>query len=197
MALSDKQQAFVDAYLRTFNATKSAIEAGYSEKTAYSQGSRLLKDAEIKAFLRARYEEHAMDANELLHHLAEIARGDMNDLIDYKGNLDLYQARQLGKTRLLKRVKNRSVTTADKDGEGSDISETEVEAYDRLRALELIGKHLAMFTDKVQMHITFEDKLLADITAGKVTYDDVVYVYDGDESLAAQLFARAGVPVNR
>lgn len=47
MSLTDKQQRFVAEYLLDLNATQAAIRAGYSEKTAYSQGQRLLKNVEI------------------------------------------------------------------------------------------------------------------------------------------------------
>lgn len=46
--LSSKQQSFVDHYLQTRNATQSAINAGYSSKTAHSQGPRLLENVEVK-----------------------------------------------------------------------------------------------------------------------------------------------------
>lgn len=47
--LNAKQQAFVDHYLQTRNATQSAISAGYSSKTAHSQGPRLLENVGVKA----------------------------------------------------------------------------------------------------------------------------------------------------
>ena len=46
--MNDKQRFFVENYLINFNATKAAIEAGYSENTSYSIGQRLLKNVEIK-----------------------------------------------------------------------------------------------------------------------------------------------------
>lgn len=48
MSINAKQRKFIDAYLLTMNATTSAKTAGYSEKTAYSIGQRLLKNEEIK-----------------------------------------------------------------------------------------------------------------------------------------------------
>lgn len=48
--MNSKQQAFVEAYCcNGFNATQAAITAGYSEKTAKSQGGRLLTNVDIKA----------------------------------------------------------------------------------------------------------------------------------------------------
>ena len=47
MALNDKQRRFVAEYLIDLNATQAAIRAGYSKKTAGSQGQRLLTNVEI------------------------------------------------------------------------------------------------------------------------------------------------------
>ena len=46
--MTDKQVKFITEYTKDFNATQAAIRAGYSPKTAYSQGQRLLKNAEIQ-----------------------------------------------------------------------------------------------------------------------------------------------------
>ena len=51
MSLNEKQKAFCEYYASTFNATESAKRAGYSERTAYSQGQRLLKHVEIQKYL--------------------------------------------------------------------------------------------------------------------------------------------------
>jgi phage terminase small subunit len=48
-----KQERFAQEYMIDLNATQAAIRAGYSEHTAYSQGQRLLKHAEVKAAIQA------------------------------------------------------------------------------------------------------------------------------------------------
>lgn len=60
MALTAMRERFVDEYLVDLNATQAAIRAGYSPKTAYSMGQRLLKDVEVQAAVqeaRARREK--------------------------------------------------------------------------------------------------------------------------------------------
>jgi phage terminase small subunit len=52
MALNDRQERFVNEYLIDLNATQAAIRCGYSEKTAYSQGQRLLKNVDIQKEVR-------------------------------------------------------------------------------------------------------------------------------------------------
>ena len=59
--MTERQRRFADAYLASPNATRAAEAAGYSKKTAYSQGQRLLKNAEIAAFIRERQEQAASD----------------------------------------------------------------------------------------------------------------------------------------
>ena len=55
--LTRRKEQFIDNYILTLNATKSAEASGYSLRTAYSQGSRLLKDVEVKAIINRRLEE--------------------------------------------------------------------------------------------------------------------------------------------
>jgi len=81
MALTNKQAAFVEHYLQSFNATQAAIEAGYSEKTAYNSGWENLRKREIADVIEKRLDATAMTSNEVLARLAEAARnGDMQAL---------------------------------------------------------------------------------------------------------------------
>lgn len=52
MALNDKQRRFIHEYLIDMNATQAAERSGYSQKTAYSQGQRLLKNVEISSEIK-------------------------------------------------------------------------------------------------------------------------------------------------
>ena len=83
MALNEMQQAFADYYLETSNATESAKKAGYSEKTAYSQGQRLLKNAEVKAYIDERLSqiksERIATIDEVMRFYTSILRGEEKD----------------------------------------------------------------------------------------------------------------------
>lgn len=60
--MTDQQKAFADYYLMNGNnATQAAKDAGYSAKTAYSQGQRLLKNVEIMEYIRAQQKKAASD----------------------------------------------------------------------------------------------------------------------------------------
>lgn len=83
--LSLRRKKFVDAYLTSGNATQAAKTAGYSPKTAYSQGLRLLKKEEIRAAIDARLAEFSSkkiaDSREVLEFLTSVMRGEITEKI--------------------------------------------------------------------------------------------------------------------
>lgn len=83
MALNEMQKAFADYYIETANATESAKRAGYSEKTARSQGQRLLTNVDISAYIRERLNEQSekrvADANEVIEFYTAVMRGEVKD----------------------------------------------------------------------------------------------------------------------
>lgn len=153
MALNDRQTAFVEEYLKTFNATQAALAAGYSTKTAYSQGARLLKNVEIAQAISERLCETAMNADEVLMRLASIARGDIGDLLKVNGSnieVDLKKALDAKKTGLIKRLTHRKVSRTVGEALIDDITVT-VELHDPLTALQLIGKNHKLFVEKAEV----------------------------------------------
>jgi len=81
MTLTTKQQAFVEHYLRSWNASQAARDAGYSEKSARLIGSENLTKPDIQAAIEARLAELKMSADEVLARLADQARGSMADFL--------------------------------------------------------------------------------------------------------------------
>ena len=106
MELSIKQKTFIAEYLKDGNATRSAISAGYSEKTAYSIGIENLKKPEIEQAINQQIENQRqrvlVDADYVINGIKKIA------------------------------------DNSERDG-------------DKLKAYELLGKHLKLFTDKTEL----------------------------------------------
>jgi len=75
--LTHKQQIFINEYLLSFNATQSALKAGYSEKTAYAMGWENLRKPEIAEVIQARIDETRAGADEALKVNSEILHGDL------------------------------------------------------------------------------------------------------------------------
>ncbi|MDG4962991.1 terminase small subunit [Lactococcus lactis] len=85
MKLTEKQKKFCDEYIKLGNATQAAINAGYSKRTARSQGQRLLTNVDIKNYIDERMEqlasERIMSAQEILERLSLIAKADIKETV--------------------------------------------------------------------------------------------------------------------
>lgn len=167
--LTDKQKRFVAEYLVDLNATAAAKRAGYSEKTAYSMGQRLLKHVEIRALIQKRREklqsELEITQEAVLQELAAVA---------FANGTDFAQITRTGMVRLtpteaLPEHKRKAVASI-KEGQYG----TEIKMHDKVRALELLGKHLGLFDRQVGQAPAGENNLLSAIMgAGEVDTDDL------------------------
>ena len=134
--LTDKQTAFVREYLVDLNATQAAIRAGYSERTASRIGPQLLGKTWVREAIetaqakRARRVEVTQDY--VLSNLVEVVERTMQraPVLDRKGEQVTDE-------------EGRAVWTFDAKGAN--------------RALELLGKHLGIFTDKVRAEVSGPD----------------------------------------
>lgn len=154
MALSNKQKVFIEEYLKTFNATQAALAAGYSPDTAYSMGWQNLRKLEISEAISQRLSETAMSADEVMRRLGEHARGNMGDFwqIPDKGapSLDLTSEKAKASLHLIKKMKVKTTkrVIADIDEVTTEI---DFELYDAQAALEKLGRHHKLFTDKAEL----------------------------------------------
>jgi phage terminase small subunit len=106
--LTDKQQVFINEYLKCWNAAEAARRAGYSDKTARQQGSRLLTNVDISQEIARRLSDMAMSADEALARLSAQAAVNMSDFIKITRGipfLDLEKAQEADKLHLLKKFK--------------------------------------------------------------------------------------------
>lgn len=152
--LTRKQEAFVNEYLRDFNATQAALRVGYSKKGARQQGANLLSNVYISDAIQARINEKAMTADEALLLLADHARGSMGDFMRIEGvasYLDLEKAKELGLLHLIKKVRDRVVMTADKDGHETETHSLEVELYDAQAAADKILKVHGKYIERTEV----------------------------------------------
>jgi phage terminase small subunit len=155
--MNSKQEAFVNEYLKDHNATQAAIRAGYSKKTSYSIGQRLLKEVEISEAIKARIADKVMDSDEVLTRLADIARGDITDLMDITSmgfTIDLTgEGGKNPNTKLIKKIKQKVTTHIAKNesDEDREVIETEIELYSAQEALNTIAKLNGMITDKLDL----------------------------------------------
>lgn len=147
MKWTKKQLAFVEEYfLCNMNGTQAAIKAGYSEKTAYSISSELLKKPEIKAEISRRLKERHMSAEEVLARLSEQASSAYGDYITETGKVDFAKLVKDGKAHLVYKIKPTKFGT-------------EIEFYNGQNALLNIGKQHGMFNDHHIIEVKVEKEL--------------------------------------
>lgn len=163
--MTPKQARFVDEYLIDLNATQAAIRAGYSAKTAYSQGERLLSNVEVRAALmearQKRSEKTGIDAAWLLTRLAEESTADVADLYDEHGGLKPVKDWPTIWRQGL--VAGLDVEEIRQDGAVVGIIR-KVKLSDRIKRLELIGRHIDVgaFKDRVEHSGKIELEQLSD-----------------------------------
>lgn len=154
--LTRKQEAFIDAYLVCFNGAEAARRAGYSEKTARTIASNLLAAVDISEQIKSRMAEVHMSADEALKLTADIARGDIAQLMDITsmgGVVDLKTAQERGLTKLIKKIKQKTTIRNAKtaEGEDSETHEIELELYDAQTALRDILKVAGRFIERADI----------------------------------------------
>lgn len=143
MRISNKRRMFIEEYLHDFNATQAAIRAGYSERSARSIGQRLLTIDDISEAINERIAERAMSADEVLIRLGEQARASVEDFISIYGeganqwHINIPAAIAAGLGHLIKSI------TPTQHG-------YKVELVDKQKALELLGRHHSLFTDRIE-----------------------------------------------
>lgn len=85
MKLTHKQRLFADEYLKSGNATQSAIKAGYSSKYANTNASKLLQNTTIKNYISVKREEiesHKIaGAREVMEFYSSVLRGEVKETV--------------------------------------------------------------------------------------------------------------------
>lgn len=153
--LTPKQQRFIEEYLIDLNATQAAIRAGYAEKGADVTGCKLLGNPKVEAAVNAakqkRSEQTAIDAAWVLKRLAEEADADLAEIYNEDGSIKpVHEWPKIWRQGLVAGIKHQEL----RDSEGNRTGEfiIDVKVSDRVRRLELIGKHIAVnaFQETVQ-----------------------------------------------
>ncbi len=162
--LTRNQKIFCDEYLIDLNATR-AYKAAYKnvkkDETAAVNGSRLLRNAKVKAYIDYKMKEREkrteITQDKVLKELARIGFADLKDYLEYKTAKSIVEYDEDGDPvidyrTIIDLVDSKEVDTSvvqevsiSKDGT------FKFKLYDKQKALELIGRHLGMFNDKLEL----------------------------------------------
>lgn len=183
MELTGMQEHFVIEYIKCRNATEAARRAGYAHPN--KQGPRLLVNVGISDEIARLTKENAMEADEVLSRLADMARGSIEDFVSFAYGpypvftLDLDKARRRNKLHLIKKLKY------DKDGN------PEIELHDAQSALAHLGKYLGLFKDSIEIENKWMQEIAELLKEGRVTREEVEQELGTD--LASRLFESVGI----
>lgn len=148
--MTKKQNRFIEEYLIDLNATQAAIRAGYSVKTADQQASRMLTNVKVQEAIAKAMAERSkrtgVNQDRIVLELAKLALVNMADIVDKKGEIkDTATADDLSCIESIKYKRS--------DTDSGSSVEREVKIGSKIKALELLGKHLGMWNDKVDVNV--------------------------------------------
>jgi phage terminase small subunit len=141
-----KHERFCQEYLIDLNATQAYLRAGYNSRNPSARASELRAKPSISAridrLLAERSARTGINQDRVVRELARIAFLDPTQLVDLQDATVLESATE----------DDRAAIAGVKVKEGSDWTEREVRFVDKLKALELLGKHLGMYQDNININ---------------------------------------------
>lgn len=171
--LTNKQQLWLKYYLVNFNATEAAIKAGYSEKTAALTGHKnIIKcKIEIEKAKSKIADKNDIEISKIINELKLLGFSDIKDYLDTDPDVGTIRVKGFdemppGASRAIQSVTEKRSITEDKHGNRSIIYSTfSFKLWSKEKALEMLGRYKAMFTDKVDLktNMPFNLILSADI----------------------------------
>lgn len=155
MKLTPRVLRFVAAYTRPgtpafTNATEAARVAGYSGKTARQQGARLLSNVSIRAAIEQATKKAGVTPEVVLAELLRIATVDIGEAFNEDGSLKPLREMSADVRRAISSIEVETFDGDADDGPFTKGAVSKVKFWDKTRGLEMLGRHLKMFTDKIE-----------------------------------------------
>jgi phage terminase small subunit len=142
--LTDKQERFCQEFIIDMNATQAALRSGYSGKTAHSIGAENLTKPEIQSRLtelkKVLSEKVSITQEMVLNELAKVGFSNLQDYFEDDLSPKSLSELSESKGRALSSIKKTIVTY-----EGGSTETVEFKLHDKIKSLELLGKHLGFF----------------------------------------------------
>ena len=154
--LTPKQKLFADEYLIDLNATrayKAAYKSCKKDETARTNGSRMLTNANVSKYIKERMNERSkrteITQDNVLKELATIAFAKVTDFVTIENGVVIVKDTKDIPKDLLPAI------ASIKEGKNG----IEVSFYNKDKSLELLGRHLGMFNDKIEVSGTINNPM--------------------------------------
>lgn len=140
-----KQKKFCEEYVVDLNAKQAAIRAGYSPKTAEQHASRLLRNVKVKKYIAELQEKLRIETNltakEVIEELRKVGFSNVQDFIDTDNAIQDISKVEKQKAAAVSGIETSESTSKD----GTVTVYTKFKLYNKVDALEKLGKHLGIF----------------------------------------------------
>lgn len=147
--LTPKQEKFCQEYLVDLNATQAAIRSGYSIDTAHSIGWENLRKPEIQLRLtELRNELSSTNGNlaqQVIDELKKVGFSNIQDFLGTSNEIKDISTLDRDKAAVISSIKKSKTTFGDDEGNEGEKETVEFKMWDKLNALEKLGKHLGIF----------------------------------------------------
>lgn len=156
IGLTDEQEKFCAAYVRSFNASAAAKECGRKPPWATNQ----LRNSMVRRRIRELRDEvlcrQDVTESKIITEIAKLAFSSIDDLLEFdddgvtiRSSLNGIPPEALATVREIRNIRRRSA-------DGSESVDVQLKMYDKLRALEMLARVMSMFNDSVDHRHTFD-----------------------------------------
>jgi len=142
-SLTDKEEAFVEHYVRTWNASDAARQIGIPEAGARVQASRMLTNVNVKKAIQERLLDLRMSTDEWYVSVTRQARSSLGDFIKDDGTIDLAAARKAGQIDLLSEYHREESVRTDTNGEPYTVVKQRIKLVSKQKAFDMLGPRIA------------------------------------------------------
>ena len=175
MKLTPKQMRFVDEWLIDFNGKQAAVRAGYSAKTAEATAARMLRNVKVQAEISRRQKDlqrrTEVSQDRVVKELARVAFSNATNAVQVQprtivgadGKKIVIQTVALTATAELTDDQRAAIAQIKQGANG-----IEVKMYDKIKALELLGRHIGMFNDKLELKATVTENPFAGLSTDEL-----------------------------
>ncbi len=154
---NSRHEIFAREYVKDLNGTRAAIAAGYGEKGAHVRASQLLRNRKVQGLLAKLTKKHAdkldLSAEKVLSELSRMGFSNFLDYVNITEEGDAFV--DLSNLTPEQAAAIQEVTVNEyMEGKGKDarqVKRTRLKLVDKIRSLDLLGRHLKLFTDRIEV----------------------------------------------
>jgi phage terminase small subunit len=166
---SDQYRIFIDEYTTCWNLKKAAIKAGYDPKNATQTGYGILNRPEVRAeverIIAEREESNKVHRLMIIEQLQKIATSDVKDFMTWNEDGTAFLNPDLVDGEIIAELNIDDSKHISMDGEVNQKTKKKLKLHDKMKALELLGKHVGLWNENYNVNLKAQVTIVDDIGA--------------------------------